>query len=48
MIVEELMYIVFDETNLVYQDQEPKIVDEEQTTLEKKSAARNQSAEKEI
>ena len=48
MIVEELMYIVFDENNLVYQDQEPKIVDEEQTTLEKKSAARNQSAEKEI
>jgi len=29
MIVEELVYIVFDETNLVRQDQEPKIVDEE-------------------
>ena len=54
MIVEELMYIVFDETNLVQQDQEPKIADEEETTLEKKSAAKlesttgNQSAKKEI
>ena len=50
MIVEELVYIVFDETNLVQQDQEPKIADEEETTLKKKSAvelesvAGNQSA----
>ena len=54
MIVEELVYIVFDETNLVQQDQESKIADEEETAQEKKSAAEfetvagNQSAEKEI
>ena len=54
MIVEESMHIVFDETNPKLQDHVPKIVDEEETTVKKKSAAklestaRNQSAEKEI
>ena len=48
------MHIVFDETNLVQQDQRPKIVDEEdilqenKTDAEKESAAGNQQVEKEI
>jgi len=54
MIVEESVYIVFDETNLVQQDQRPKIADEEnilqgkQTVAELESATRNQPTKKEI
>jgi len=54
MTVEESMHVVFDETNPKLQDHVPKIADEEETTLKKKSAAElesvagNQSAEKEI
>jgi len=54
MTVEESMHVVFDETNPKLQDHVPKIADEEETTLEKKSAAElefaagNQSVEKEI
>jgi len=54
MTVEESMHVVFDETNLKLQDHVPKIVDQEETAQEKKSAvelettAGNQSAKKEI
>jgi len=54
MTMEESMHVVFDETNPKLQDHVPKIADEEETTLKKKSVAelesatRNQSAEKEI
>ena len=54
MIVEEYMHVVFDETNPKLQEHVPKIVDEEETTQEKKSAVElettvgNQLAEKEI
>jgi len=54
MTVEESMHVVFDETNPKLQDHVPKIADEEETTLKKKSAAElesaagNQSVEKEI
>ena len=54
MTFKESMHVVFDETNPKLQDHVPKIEDEEETTLEKKSAAElesvlgNQSAEKEI
>jgi len=54
MTVEESMPVIFDETNRKLQDYVPKIADEEETILEKKSAAElesavgNQSAEKEI
>jgi len=48
------MHVVFDETNPKFQDHVPKIANEEEIALEKKSAAKlesaagNQSAEKEI
>jgi len=54
MTVEESMHVVFDETNPKLQDHVPKIVNEEETALEKKSTTKlestagNQSAEKEI
>jgi len=54
MTVEESMHVVFDKTNPKLQDHVPKIVDEEETTQEKKSATKlesavgNQSAEKEF
>jgi len=54
MTVEESMHVIFDESNPKLQDHVPKIADEEETTLEKKSAAelksaaRNKSVEKEI
>jgi len=54
MTVKESIHVIFDETNPKLQDHVPKIVDEEETALEKKSAtelesvAGNQSAEKEI
>ena len=54
MTVEESMHVIFDETDPKLQDHVPKIADEEETTLEKKyaakleSAAGNQSVEKEI
>ena len=54
MIVEESVYIVFDETNLVQQDQRPKIADEEEIAQKKQTAAGlestagNQSGKKEI
>jgi len=48
MTVEESMHVVFGETNPKLQDHVPKISDEEEITLEKKSAVGNQSAEKEI
>jgi len=54
MTVEESMHVVFDETNPKLQDHVPKIVNEEEITLKKKSTAElesvagNQSAEKKI
>jgi len=54
MIVKEFVHVVFYETNLVHQDQRPKIADEEETAQKKQnavgleSAAGNQSAKKEI
>jgi len=53
MTVEESMHVVFDETNPKLQDQGLKNADEEDilqeqiSTVEKPSIARNQSAEKE-
>ena len=43
MIVEELVYIVFHETNLVQQDQRPKIADEEDIQQEKQIATKLES-----
>ena len=54
MIVEEYVHVFFYETNLVQQDQRPKIADEKDILQEKQTAAklefatRNQTAEKEI
>ena len=54
MTVEESMHVVFDKTNPKLQDHVPKIVNEEEITLKKKSTAElesvagNQSAEKKI
>jgi len=54
MIVEESMHVIFDETHPKLQEHVPKIADEEETTHEKKSATKlesaagNQLAEKEI
>jgi len=43
MTVEDSMHVVFDETNPKLQDHVPKIADEEETILEKKSATKLES-----
>jgi len=44
MIVEEFVHVVFYETNLVQQDQRPKIANEEDILQEKQTAAKLESA----
>jgi len=39
MIVEEYVHVIFDETNLVQQDQRPKIADKEDILQEKQTTA---------
>ena len=47
MIVEEFMRVVFDEINLMLQDQRSKNADDEDMLMEKQLVAVNQSTEKE-
>jgi len=47
MIVEEFVHVVFDETNLMLQDQRYENTDDEDMLMEKQHAVVNQSTEKE-